>query len=237
MIKSFKHTAPIAWGGKTLPCTGYGRIALALGQVLGGGLAAEGTAFRLDGMDFGLMCAQVMVNEAGLSLIVCGVGYDADDKHTFVAMSDGSVWRFVSYLEGGFLVTEAEESDHDTVANNCEESLKMVDSVKSIVVEALSKSNSLADTDSFSGHVAPDGHSAILLSCRATGAFIVRDRLGNVKGGWRFVINAPRNATAEEVSSVLLFQPMSEEDIMSESREYMDAIGMSGLFPVALGQA
>lgn len=236
-MNEFKHVAPLAWNGSHLPSSGYGRLALALGQ-LTGGMLEDGATMGLDASDFGLIAAQIMLSEAGSDLLVAGVASDVDGAHTFVAMSNGEIWRFCSFVMAGNLITEAYKSGADECRDNCEQSGEMVESIKSIVIDQLNENGAVGDAESFYGHVEVDHWAAIMATPKGTGKFIVRDSSGQIKSGWKFMLDAPRNATIEEVASVLSFKQMSDEEIKAEQDDYLMAIGLDGsAFPTKVALA
>lgn len=220
MKTSFTMEAPMVWVGGYEPKSGYSKLAISIGRMLGG-LTVDGTRLKFDGTDFSLASAQMMLIEAGVDLFVMGASYSMDEKSSFIAMTDGSVWRFECEIKGGKLVTSARVASEDEISNECKQVVAMHAAIKELALRALDEEGLLDEGDSWMGHIVADGHAAICMRPFGHGVLIVSSKDGTDKGGWRFAIDAPRNADIDSAQTTMKFFPLEPEEIAQLRKRHM----------------
>lgn len=217
---SFELSAPIVWADGYVPQSGYSKLVVALGRVLGG-LSVDGSVFVLDGTDFNLMVAQMMLIEAGVDTFVMGISYDNEKNTSFVAMADSSVWRFSSVVEGGRLITRAHVATEQEIGQDCATSTAMAEAIQKLAIKMLHDNKYISDGDKYQGHVVVHGHSSILSRPVAYGVLTISDKDGVSKGGFKFGIDGARNIDVDEAEGVMTFQHLTDEEAKEEKQRYL----------------
>ncbi len=240
MKTSFKMEAPLVWNDGYIPGSGYSKLVSAIGRVLGG-FSVDGTSFSFAGGDFDLAVSQLMLTEAGVTdLFPMGISQSVDGKSSFVAMSDGSVWKFQSTVVEGRLVTDAAKVEDAVITKECANVVAMAEAVKIAALRVLSANGHLKEEDKYLGNVVTDAHSAILMRPFAYGVIIIKDKEGATKIGFKFGIDAPRNSDNESVEKIMRFIQLTDEEISAENKKY-NQVAMQSVdgnpFPQKIGMA
>lgn len=221
-----------------LPTSFFGLLSLALGRMTGG-MVADGTKFEVGNDSLSLMCLQAMAVEAGMEALVMGAAKSTDAKSSFVAMSDGSIWRaHLAIKEGKLSAWWRKSSDEEALAE-CEQVSLFADGIKSLVSTGLVESGKVEENDTMTGSVHPDCHAAICMRAQGHGKFIVYvEETAVIRYACAFSIAAPQNADLEDAKSCLRIAELSKEEAEAESKSYKKQLGMdNNPFGVAMGIA
>lgn len=212
MKDSFRITSPMTWADGYIPKSGVGKLAIAINKMLGG-LSVEGATFKIDGTDFSLAVAQIIMMEADIPLFVMGASYSVDMNSSFIAMTDGSVWKFVCQVKDGKLDIEGRVATNDEISNECLQSQLMHAAIKTCALNLLSQEGMIAEGDTWIGNVVVDGHHAICMKPYGFGVLLITDKNGTDKSAWKFAIDARRNADIDEAATSMMFTPLADEEI------------------------
>lgn len=220
-MTSFEMSAPIVWADDYEPASGFSKLAMAIGRMLGG-LLVDGARFKFDGTDFSLAALQLILMEAGSDLFVMGAGYSVDENSSFVAMSDQSVWRFECWAQDGRIHVSARVAEDEEIGRDCKQAVVMHGDVKRAALKVLAQNGFFTEGDSWQGHVVVDGHAAICMRPFAYGILLISDKSGIDKSGWKFGIDSVRNATEEQAIAGMVFHQLTEEEVAEAKRRYRE---------------
>lgn len=221
-----------------MPTSCFDQLVAALGKMLGGGMIPEGETFDLGSGTFALASIQAILVEVECPLLVFGLSVANDSSSTFLAMSDGSIWRTKFVVSGGDLVWSAWKSNEEECTEFCTAADLYSEGIKALVTRELAKKGKMIDGDSIQGHINTDCHAAICMRMKGNGKFIMTPENGYPREGVAFTIDAPRpNADFDETLATLVIKPMTEEEIAEEVKLTKKSLGMDYPFPTNWGQA
>lgn len=222
MNDKFTLSAPIVWADAYEPRSGYSKLVSAIGRMLGG-LLVDGAVFKFDGTDFSLAAVQLCLIESGIDLYVMGASYSVDGNSSFIAMTDGSVWRLKCYAKDGRIVTEGYKATDDEVSSDCQSAKIMHGAVHRLVLNSLANAGLVSDGDSWISSLVVDGHAAIVSRPLAYGVIVISNKDGTDKIGFKFSLDAPRNVDDENAAALLQFMPLDKDEIHEIKKKNMMA--------------
>lgn len=235
-VTLFRMSAPLVWADGYVPGSGLSKMAVALGKILGGH-SADGSTFFLDRSDFSMVCAQIMLTEAGIAKHVMGIGWSEDQKRSYIALTDGSIIKVeIAIIDGKMVVTGTSNEEAET-KRDCIQVVAMHEAIRQGAIKALLDEKQIKEGDSYVGHVVADHHAAICQKPFGYGNVIITSKTGIVSG-WKFAIDGIH--LDSDLSGKMMFLPLSPEEINSEKKRYGESttkIMEDNPFPVKIGEA
>lgn len=230
-------SAPLAPPTDVIETSFYGQLVAALGK-LSGGMLADGLKLDVLNDSLSLMSMQAIVVEGGLDLLVMGISESIDAGSAYLAMSDGSIWKFDAVIESGSLRTVIKRADKEDVTKNCSSAVEFSTGLRDAAIRAIAAlQENEGQKFSLVGSVETDVHASICGRLKGLGRMILRREDGSTLNAYEFSLDAPPRVDLDTAAKLTGVRRLTDDEIEAEDEQYKKLLGVENPFPVKMGQA